>query len=327
MEPEVNHQANIEPVVSFIPYRCFQSKRELLFHVGIRYEFLSELQEMEDWVWLHREDVDQLKKILKKNLTEMEENHKNMDILEDVLYGLGFTRDRAKVLRKWITDDAYSSHQTVFYFANIYLENILTPKLLPLCNKTRPLFHPPASDSNTVVLFHSTTRTHARQISDIGIRANMGKPCQDFSDQGGFYLTDNLEYAIRWAELRSFATDPAILVYTLPRKLISLFKGLHLDRVCLTDMSLWKKIIQYNHNGRREHCDKMDYLYNAKSTDDKVNYQKHVDYILGPVSLYGGVSMFSNVIQMCILTQHMADALSVDNNKYLHQMYQWGGFD
>lgn len=321
MEPEMTKCLNLEPMISF------HSKRELLSYVGIRYEFLTKLEELEDWVWLHRDDLHHLKKLITKNLSEIEKHQKPLNNVEDILYGLGFTRERAKVLTKWIVDDAYSSHQTVLYFANVYLENKLSHKLFPRCIKTRPLFSPPTSDNNTVVLFHSTTRNHARNITDNGIQTNIGQPGQDFSHNGGFYLTDNLEYAIRWAELRSFTRDPAILVYTFPRKLISLFKGLHLSRECLIDMSLWKKVVQYNHNERQEQSDKMDYLYQTVRPDEEINYQKHVDYMLGPVSLYGGASMFANVIQICILTQHMADALSVDNNMYLYQMYEWGGSD
>lgn len=314
-----------EPVVgSFTPYRCFKTKRELLCHVGMRYEFLSKLNQIEDWFWLRKEHVDHLKTLIKNNLKEMVSDRKYPNDVGDVLYGLGFTKERAKDLRKWITDDTYASHQTVLYFANVYLENVLSRRVFPLCNKIRPLFHPPASNSTNIVLFHSTTRHHARQIAVNGICANIGQPCQDFSDNGGFYLTDNLEYAIKWAELRSFTSDPAILVYTLPRKVIALFKGLQLNRECQTDMLLWRTIVHYNHNGRQEQSDKMDYLYKTSKHDD---YQKHVDYIIGPVSLYGGASMFSNVNQMCILTQHMADALCFDNNKYLCQMYEWGKSD
>lgn len=309
------------------PMLSFQSKRELLFHVGIRYEFLPKLLEIEDWAWLHREDLDHLKILIKNNLSEMEKQNRQMNNVEDVLYGLGFTRERAKLLTTWIVDDAYSSHQTVFYFANVYIENKLTQNLFPRCNKTLPLFTPPESDKNTVVLFHSTTRNHARHITENGIQTSFGQPGQDFSHNGGFYLTDNLEYAIRWAEMRSFARDRAILVYTFPRRLVSMFKGLHMSRESLVDMSLWKKVIQYNHNGRQECSDKMNYLYQTDTPNEEIKYQRHVDYMLGPVSLYGGASMFANVNQICILTQHMADALSVDNNMYLYQMYEWGGSD
>ena len=104
-----------------------------------------------------------------------------------------------------------------------------------------------------------------------------------------------------------------------------MFKGLHLYKDCPTDMSLWKQIIHYNHSGREVTSLKMNYLYDTPITDEPDNCQKHVDYILGPVSLWGGSSMFSNVTQMCILTQHMADALCIENNKYLHQIYEWGG--
>jgi len=304
----------------------FQSKRELLFHVGIRYEFIAELENLESWVWEHELHVKHLQSLIKRNMRDMEMNHIKHDKVEDFLYGLGFIRERAQVLANWIGSDAYTSHQTVFYFANIYIENTLTHNL-STCAKVKPLFYTPASTQDTIVLFHSTTRASARHIADNGIRADIGEARQDFSHNGGFYLTDNLEYAVKWAELRSYGTDPALLVYTIPRKVIALFKGLHLIRECLTDMSLWKKIIEYNHGGREESNDKMDYLFKAFKPDDKDKYQKHVDYIMGPVSLYGGVSMFANVNQLCILTQHMADALSINDNKYLHQMYEWGGRD
>jgi len=300
----------------------YTSLLSLLNYVGIRHEFLCELKER-DWftAWLHGDYVNHLKNLVKENMSGVH----NSAQVEDILYGLGFTRERAKLIAKWIDDEPYSSHQTVLYFVFIYLENKLSQKVLPLRSKSMPAISPPASDMNNIVLYHSTTRNHAQNISHNGIRTNIGQPCQDFSDNGGFYLTDNLEYAIKWAVHRSFASDPAILVYTIPRKVISLFKGLHLYKECQSDMTLWKQIVQYNHTGREVPDPKMNYLYNQTLILDTENFQKHVDYILGPVSLYGGASMFSNVIQMCILTQHMADALSIDNNKFLYRIYEWGG--
>jgi len=298
------------------------SVREVFFHVGIRYEYASELQSIEaEMSWGPTQYVNYLKELIKKNMTKLADKPNQSYIADEYLYKLGFTRARARLLKKWIEEDAYSSHQTLLYFASIYIENRLLHIPSSVCKKVKPLFHMPASDDNTLVLFHSTTASSARDITADGIRTNIGEPCQDFSHNGGFYLSDNLEYAIKWAELRSFSSDPAILVYTFPRKLFAFFKGLHLFRECLTDMSLWKKIIQYNHSGREEQNDKTDSLY---IPDNKVKYQKHVDYILGPVSLYGGASMFSNVNQFCILTQHFADALSIENNKYLYQIYEWG---
>lgn len=316
--------APTEPVPSLHSYHTFMSKRELFHYVGMRYEFLSQLNQIELLCLTNEENVNHLKTIMKNNLLYMEQNNVPSQRLEDIIFALGFTRERSNELKKWMIEDAYSSHQSVLYFANVYIENKLSQKVFPLRSRTRPLFFPPQSNNDTIVLFHSTTRHHAQQIASDKIRTSFGQPCQDFSHNGGFYLSDNLEYAIKWSELRSYGSDPAILVYIFPRKLISMFKGLHLYKDSLTDMTLWKKIIQYNHNERKENSDKMSFIYEP---DVNVNYQNNVDYIVGPVSLYGGASMFTNVVQMCVLTQHFADALCIDNNKYLYQLYEWGGSD
>ena len=106
----------------------YSSHLSLLNYVGIRYEFLCDLEEIDDWfsAWLQGEYVNHLKDLIKRNMSEKCSNGQ----VEDILYGLGFTRERAKLLAKWITGEAYSSHQSLLYFAMIYLENKLSQIVL-----------------------------------------------------------------------------------------------------------------------------------------------------------------------------------------------------
>lgn len=311
----------MESHITIVPLRCFKTKRELLYHVGIRYEFLSELEAIVEETEGDIGDVTLVKIFIKKHLMQMMQYYKGRIPAAFILYGIGFTGERTQALSK-ILESPLSCHRSLLCFVNNYIENCIHRIFFPLSMKSIPVFITPPSTASTTVLFHSTSRIHAQNIVNKGIQTSIGEACQDFSHNGGFYLTDNIQFAYMWATMRSVGAEAAILVYTIPKQIITMFKGLHLHRECANDMLLWKQIIEYNTSGRIEHKQNIDVLYN---TDTSVHYQKHVDYIEGPVGSYGGKSMYFHVNQMCILTQHMADALCLENNKYLYQVYDWCG--
>ena len=48
--------------------------------------------------------------------------------------------------------------------------------------------------------YHGTTEKHANAIINHGIDWQLGRPKKDFSNGKGFYLQDNLQSAVEWAE-------------------------------------------------------------------------------------------------------------------------------
>ena len=121
------------------------------------------------------------------------------------------------------------------------------------------------------VLFHATDHQSALNILSQGINVDVGCRKRDFSDGGGFYLTNDLEKSIRFA----FGTTskPAILIYWVTVEMLSKFSKLSL---CSGEKQAeWEKIVSQFRSGRlkkkfRKSLDKFSYIEGPVASSYKI---------------------------------------------------------
>ena len=118
--------------------------------------------------------------------------------------------------------------------------------------------------------FHATDHQSADHIRLNGINLNYGSQMQDFSDSGGFYLTESYEYALQWAKGKFTSCKLAVIVFDFDLAELE-FKGIYLkDRA-----EDWKQIVSANRNGvQRSALTKKLYKEFSKA-----------DFVHGPMSV------------------------------------------
>ena len=127
-----------------------------------------------------------------------------------------------------------------------------------------------AAEARSNLWFHATDHHSADQIRLNGINLNYGSQMQDFSNSGGFYLTESYEYALKWAKGKFTSGKLAVIVFDFVLAELE-FKGMYLnDRV-----GDWKQIVSANRNGVQ------------KSALTKKLYKEFskADFVHGPMSV------------------------------------------
>ena len=277
--------------------------------------------------WIHNFMDNQYYERMKRGLD-------NFSMKEQLRF-LGFSKNRAQFLELWLRDKNIFSHRTLLFWSKLYIEielELFRPNLYPMSfpfgntinqwfgervevgldegtiniNCKNILFSTSDNlltgsqasiadslESDTHIRFlHGTNEQGAANILANGIQLKMGKANLDFSDSFGFYMGRSTNVAINYAKhLCSRNNCIVILVFTIERRFLKECKGRDLSE----NKELFKKVVHFYR--------KMP--LNGKLQRREPNEVKTVDYIEGPISRtdgYGG--------QLCIKTQHMADAVS-----------------
>ena len=152
-----------------------------------------------------------------------------------------------------------------------------------------------SEDEQNVVLFHDTDHQSASDILFRGIDLCAGRQKRDFSCGSGFYLTDNVDEALNWAN--STTAKPAILIFRVNR-------GKHLDDARKLNLyengERWREIVSSFRSGKRT----------AKTRKSLRTY----DLIEGPAATITRNESGELVIeqkpssyQMCLISDDFAD--------------------
>ena len=152
-----------------------------------------------------------------------------------------------------------------------------------------------SEDEQNVVLFHGTDHQSASDILFRGIDLCAGRQKRDFSCGSGFYLTDNVDEALNWAN--STTAKPAILIFRVNR-------GKHLDDARKLNLyengERWREIVSSFRSGKRT----------AKTRKSLRTY----DLIEGPAATITRNESGELVIeqkpssyQMCLISDDFAD--------------------
>ena len=103
-----------------------------------------------------------------------------------------------------------------------------------------------SEDEQNVVLFHGTDHQSASDILFRGIDLCAGRQKRDFSCGSGFYLTDNFDEALNWAD--NTTAKPAILIFRVNRRE-------HLDDAKKLQLrengEKWREIVSSFRSGKR----------------------------------------------------------------------------
>ena len=152
-----------------------------------------------------------------------------------------------------------------------------------------------SEDEQYVVLFHGTDHQSASDILSRGIDLCAGRQKRDFSCGSGFYLTDNIDEALNWAN--STTAKPAILIFRVNRRE-------HLDDSRKLNVyengEKWREIVSSFRSGKRT----------AKTRKSLSTY----DLIEGPAATITRNESGELVIeqkpssyQMCLISDDFAD--------------------
>ena len=152
-----------------------------------------------------------------------------------------------------------------------------------------------SQDEQNVVLFHGTDHLSASDILFRGIDLCAGRQKRDFSCGSGFYLTDNFDEALNWAN--NTTEKPAVLIFRVNRLE-------HLDNARKLNLyengEKWREIVSSFRSGKRT----------AKTRKSLAEY----DLIEGPAATIARNENGELVIdpkpssyQMCLISDEFAD--------------------
>ncbi|XP_068757338.1 uncharacterized protein [Montipora capricornis] len=168
-------------------------------------------------------------------------------------------------------------------------------------------------DEELIFLFHGTDHQSAKNILAVrGIYLNAGRQKRDFSHGKGFYLFNNIDDSLNWANCTT--AKPAILIFKANRRFLD--SALKLD--LFDDKKRWHEIVSAFRSGRRT----------AKTRKSLRSY----DLIKGPMAtVRRGESADDNLVveqkpssyQICLISSEFAEkfqqtlhsVLFLDNNK------------
>ena len=163
---------------------------------------------------------------------------------------------------------------------------------------TQSMFRDWASENGQiVVLFHGTDHQSASDILFRGVDLCAGRQKRDFSCGSGFYLTDNFDEALNWAN--NTTAKPAILIFRVNRREhLNDARKLNLHE----NVEQWREIVSSFRSGKRT----------AKTRKSLSEY----DLIEGPASTVTRNESGELVIeqkpsshQMCLISDDFADKL------------------
>ena len=152
-----------------------------------------------------------------------------------------------------------------------------------------------SEDEQNVVLFHGTDHQSASDILFRGIDLCAGRQKRDFTCGSGFYLTDNFDEALNWAN--NTTTKPAILIFRVNRReQLNVARKLNLYE----NGEKWREIVSSFRSGERT----------AKTRKSLSEY----DLIEGPAATIARNESGELVIeakpssyQMCLISEDFAD--------------------
>ena len=180
-------------------------------------------------------------------------------------------------------------------FCHVNIRNVVT-KESHATTQLQSMFSDLVSeDEQNVVLFHGTDHQSASDILFRGIDLCAGRQKRDFSCGSGFYLTDNFDEALNWAN--NTTAKPAILIFRVNRRQ-------HLDDARKLNLSengeKWREIVSSFRSGKRT----------AKTRKSLSEY----DLIEGPAATITRNESEELVIeqkpssyQMCLISDDFAD--------------------
>ncbi|XP_022799460.1 uncharacterized protein LOC111337435 isoform X1 [Stylophora pistillata] len=182
---------------------------------------------------------------------------------------------------------------------NVFAANLLTKENETLIMTTYMLRKFP--EGKHTFLFHGTDHESALDIlNGCGIHLSAGKEKRDFSSGKGFYLTDKIEDALKWA--KSKTVRPAILVFRLNAHggVSSNNKTRKLTLNAQEDLDKWRDIVSL--------------FRSVKQTAKTRQIISEYDFIEGPVATVGSQTNGHLVFepkplsyQMCLISEDFAE--------------------
>ena len=126
----------------------------------------------------------------------------------------------------------------------------------------------PETLSDTTYWYHGTNHEAAQNIAARGIDLSYGKAVGDFSNNTGFYLTSNFQFALDWSRKMGMKTT-AVVVFKVEN---NIFENYSTHELSKDDPEMWSKTISYFRNQHK---------------DVKHKWLRKLDMIFGPVSMDG----------------------------------------
>ena len=295
-------------VCSLCSFAMEDSIHDICALVGLNHEVVKNISKLPVNVRNHRTDLDWIEIWLEDHCPQ---TMYEMTVKEQ-LCELGFTVCTTEILVSWLKHNPFvNSHQNVMYFAKSYFNAMLStsePRPHLVNTELEPCIRKdvPKSSDEFRVLFHGTSKNSAMSIAQYGVEVYSGSLYQDFSDGDGFYLTEDLTYALKWARCKQFPCKPAVVVFKIPVQLLDscTFK--------ITCGDEWQEIVKYNRTGR--HLMKFDASLKIRKMFKGVD---KVDWIEGPICHNASEVMSgqtdpvpSAANQVCILSDYLGDKLS-----------------
>lgn len=146
-----------------------------------------------------------------------------------------------------------------------------------------------SNDPKGQLFFHGTDHVSAKNILDDGIKLGCGKVLRDFSNGKGFYMVNDFEYALNWAQKDKAA---AIMLFNITHNDLNGFQGLDLSgSERHEDLESVIKFFRSGQQRKKKLCGKLE------------TEVKSCDYIVGPISRDNE----TGVQQICIRKEEMAD--------------------
>lgn len=136
------------------------------------------------------------------------------------------------------------------------------------------------NQKNSQVWFHGTTWEYAQSIIQDGIRTTKGKEYHDFGREPAFYMTSDLEVAIKKAFSHQIKEkQQALVVFIFKKGILEIMEKRKDNIMDLTnDDEKWKEVILHSR------CRKLS----------KETVPEHIDAVIGPYATKPEISNYSN---------------------------------
>lgn len=298
---KINDLMNEIPPIEDVIQRNIERKAE-----HVKCSFLGLEDEVAEYILGRDPDIRDHQPDLYWVMSYMEFKNKSLPeaSLTQSFQHLGFSSYRAKFLASLVERNPVADHQTILYWAKLYISTFQQSILF--CKntaqngatainviKTEPrgddepidieIVHIDEEDienngllncykdqnsdkiADTTYWFHGTSKESAKNIAMMGVNLKKGKQNADFSDSEGFYITSNFYFAHNWAQMNH--QEAAVVVFKVEKDLFR--DGLELSR---EDSAKWDKVVRYFRNGCK---------------DRKLEYLDEYPYIFGPISKDG----------------------------------------
>ena len=172
----------------------------------------------------------------------------------------------------------------------------------------------PTSDDRFEVFFHGTNRKSAEAIIEENIDVTIGDEALDFSDGGGFYVSDRFDNSLQWARDERYKGESiAVLIFRVDKMQLrgptGEITGLDL-RDLRRNLRLWHQVIElYRKSNAKSHSKDR----RQRKEDTELRKQlKPYDFIEGPTTfsrerLGGNLLPDNETYQLCVRTDKCAE--------------------